>query len=94
MPRQIDRSITNQVRPIDTAQSAAPASGLVVALAAHAALQAATAALDWVEATACASVADPAADQEYRAVVGRRLAARAALSTALRGLRASAALVS
>lgn len=87
MPREVDRPITNQVRSIDNDQSAAAAERLVIAHAAHAALQEATIALDRVEATVCAEVADLATDPVYRVVVGRRLAARAALSTALSGLQ-------
>jgi len=97
MPRDIDRAITNQVCPIDNDQGATAVERLVIAHAAHAAhaaLQAATVALDRVEATVCADIAHPATDPVYRAVVRRRLAARAALSVALRKLRVSPAVPS
>lgn len=79
--------MTNQVCPIGYDQGAAAAERLVIAQAAYAALRAVTVALDRVEATVCPDVADPATDPAYRAVAGRRLAARAALSAALRGLQ-------
>ncbi len=90
MPREGVRPTTNQVYPIDNDQGAATAERLVVAQAAHAALLAATVALDRVEATVGADAADPA----YRAVATRRLTARAALSAALRGLQGSPAALS
>lgn len=91
MPWNVDRSITNLACPVDNDQGAAAAERLAVAHAAHAALKSATIALDRVEATGGADVADPATDPVYRAVLARRLTARAALSTALHGLQPSPA---
>lgn len=76
--------MTNQVYPNDDDQNAAATDRLVIAQAAHAALLAATVALD---------PADPA-DPAYWAVVAHRLTARASLSAALRGLQASLAALS
>lgn len=86
--------MTNQVCPINNDQGAAAAERLVIAYAAHAALRAATVALDRVEATVCADVADPATDPVYQAAAARRLTARAALSAALGGLQLSPAALS
>lgn len=91
MPREVARPITNQVCPTDNDQDAAAAERLAIAHAAHAALKAATVALDRVQASVCANVTDPAAAAAYRSVAAHRLTARAALSAALRGLQPSSA---
>ncbi len=87
MPQRADRLITNQVCPIGNGHTAAEAERLVIAHAAYAALQAATVALDRVEATVCTDAADPVTDRVYLAVAAHRLTARAALSAALQALQ-------
>jgi len=62
--------MTNQVCPIDNDQSVSAVERYFIARTAYATLTAATSALDWVEATGCADVADPATDPVYGAVDG------------------------